>query len=116
MRASTFKFTTTPVAPQPDLDLDVRTLRSWLAVDDDGDPVLVLKDDDVTVVVDFGPGGEWDHAIRAAERFGDAALAYAAQLREVMTAQASPTDQVLPGEAETQGRVAMHGRARRPPR
>src|SRR4051812_5438724 len=87
MRATTFQVTPAPVAPQPDLDLDVRTLRSWIAVDEDGDPVLVLKDDDVTVVVDFGFGGEWDLAIRAAESLGDSALAYAAKLREVMAHQ-----------------------------
>ncbi|MET7425418.1 hypothetical protein [Dactylosporangium sp. NPDC005555] len=87
MRATASRVAAMPVAPQPDLDLDVRTLRSWLAVDEDGDPVLVLKDDDVTVVVDFGFGGEWDLAIRAAEGLGDTALAYAARLREVRATQ-----------------------------
>ncbi|MET7426247.1 hypothetical protein [Dactylosporangium sp. NPDC005555] len=90
MRASASRVAGTPVAPQPDLDLDIRTLRSWLAVDDDGDPVLVVKDDDVTVVVDYGLGGSWDTAIRAAERLSDTSLAYAARLREVMAAQQTP--------------------------
>ncbi|MEV0128982.1 hypothetical protein AB0H83_11055 [Dactylosporangium sp. NPDC050688] len=79
-----------PVAPQPDLDLDVRTLRCWGAVDEDGDPVLVLKDDDVTVVIDFGFGGAWDAAIRAAERLSDEALLYASKLRQLMAAQQAP--------------------------
>ncbi|MEV4140306.1 hypothetical protein AB0J72_50115 [Dactylosporangium sp. NPDC049742] len=90
MRATTFRVATVPVAPQPDLDLDVRTLRCWGAVDEDGDPVLVLKDDDVTVVIDFGFGGAWDTAIRAAERLSDEALAYASKLRALMAAQQTP--------------------------
>ncbi|MEU0559399.1 hypothetical protein [Dactylosporangium sp. NPDC006015] len=101
MREAQFYVAATPVAPQADLDLDVRTMRSWLAVDDDGAPVLVIKDDDVTVVVDFGLGGSWDHAIRAAERLGDSALAYASKLREVMAAQkVSPPDQGLADDKE----------------
>lgn len=60
------------------------------AVDEDGDPVLVLKDDDVTVVIDFGLGGARDTAIRAAEQLSDEALAYASKLRELMTAQQTP--------------------------
>ncbi|GAA1505533.1 hypothetical protein GCM10009827_018930 [Dactylosporangium maewongense] len=70
-----------PVAPQPDLDVDVRALRSWQAVDEDGDPVLVVKDDDVTVVIDMGFGGSWNAAIRAAESLGAEAFKYALRLR-----------------------------------
>ncbi|MDG6109647.1 hypothetical protein Daura_48720 [Dactylosporangium aurantiacum] len=101
MRATTFRVAEVPVAPQPDLDLDVRTLRSWLAVDDDGDPVLVLKDDDMTVVIDFGLGGRWDTAIRAAEHLSDSALAYASKLRDVMAAQqTSPAEQEEPADSK----------------
>lgn len=87
MRSSMFRVTAVPVAPQADADLDVRTLRTWQAVDDDGDPVLVVKDDDTTVVIDVGGAGSWDAAIRAAENLGDMALAYASQLRLMMAEQ-----------------------------
>ena len=73
------------LAPQGDLDLDVGTLRIWEAADDNGDPVLVLKDADSTVVIEFATDGAWDQAIRAAERLSDAALMYAATLRSEMT-------------------------------
>ncbi len=82
MRSSTFRVAEVPVAPQPDLDVDVRALRSWQAADEDGDPVLVIKDDDVTIVIDMGCGDSWDTAIRAAERLGAEALTYATRLRE----------------------------------
>ncbi|MEV0568017.1 hypothetical protein [Dactylosporangium sp. NPDC050588] len=98
MRATTFRVAEVPLAPQPDLDLDVRTLRSWGAVDEDGDPVLVLKDDDATVVIDFGLGGAWDSAIRAAERLSDEALAYATKLRALMAAQQTPPANKEPAE------------------
>ncbi|WP_432984644.1 hypothetical protein [Dactylosporangium sp. CA-233914] len=71
-------------APQADIDLDVGTLRIWEAVDDNGDPVLVLKDAGSTVVIEFADEVAWDSAIRAAERLGDAALMYAATLRAAM--------------------------------
>jgi hypothetical protein len=71
-------------APQADVDLDVGTLRTWEAVDDHGDPVLVLRDLESTVVIEFGADGAWDLAIRAAERLGDAALMYASTLRAAM--------------------------------
>ncbi|MEV4135488.1 hypothetical protein AB0J72_25335 [Dactylosporangium sp. NPDC049742] len=89
VRSTLFQVASVPVAPQPDADLDVRTLRSWLAVDDDGDPVLVVKDDDTTVVIDVGAGDSWACAIRAAEHLSDMALAYASQLRSCMALQAA---------------------------
>ncbi|MEU0553815.1 hypothetical protein [Dactylosporangium sp. NPDC006015] len=92
MRSSTFSVAELPVAPQPDLDVDVRTLRSWQAADEDGDPVLVIKDDDVTVVIDIGLGGSWDAAIRAAEGLGAEAFKYALRLREVWAAQQRAED------------------------
>ncbi|MFI5913930.1 hypothetical protein [Dactylosporangium sp. NPDC051541] len=71
-------------APQADVDLDVGTLRIWEAADDNNDPVLVLRDLESTVVIEFGGDGGWDEAIRSAERLGDAALSYASTLREAM--------------------------------
>ncbi|GAA2368159.1 hypothetical protein [Dactylosporangium salmoneum] len=72
-------------APQADVDLDVGTLRIWEAADDNDEPVLVLRDVDSTVVIEFvAVDGAWDLAIRAAERLGDAALMYAATLRAAM--------------------------------
>jgi hypothetical protein len=87
MRSSIFQTAGLPVAPQADADLDIRALRTWLAVDDDGDPVLVAKDEDTTVVIEVGCGGSWDVAIRAAEHLGDTAFAYASQLRLMMAQQ-----------------------------
>jgi hypothetical protein len=81
MRSSLYQVAPTPVAPQADADLDIRTLRTWQAVDDDGDPVMVIKDDETAVVIDVGDGGSWDAAIRAAERLSDMALSYASRLR-----------------------------------
>ncbi|WP_327007943.1 hypothetical protein OHA72_12100 [Dactylosporangium sp. NBC_01737] len=81
-----------PVAPQPDLDVDVRALRSWQATDEDGDPVLVIKDDDVTIVIDMGRGDSWDAAIRSAERLGAEALTYASRLREARAQQRAAGD------------------------
>ncbi|WP_426510463.1 hypothetical protein ACPPVO_07125 [Dactylosporangium sp. McL0621] len=71
-------------APQGDIDLDVGTLRIWEAADDNGDPVLVLKDLESTVIIEFGGDGAWDSAIRSAERLSDAALMYASTLRTAM--------------------------------
>ncbi len=87
MRSSTVSVTELPIAPQPDLDIDVRALRSWQAVGEDGGPVLVIKDDDVTVVIDIGLGGSWDAAIRAAEGLGAEAFKYALRLRQAWAAQ-----------------------------
>ncbi|GAB3868126.1 hypothetical protein GCM10027610_124390 [Dactylosporangium cerinum] len=52
-----------PPAPQADYDLDLRSLEPYLAIDEDGDPVLVLRDGDTVVVLEFGLGG---HALLAA--------------------------------------------------
>ncbi|WP_327006858.1 hypothetical protein OHA72_06015 [Dactylosporangium sp. NBC_01737] len=52
-----------PAAPQADYDLDLRSLEPYLAIDEDGDPVLVLRDGDTVVVLEFGLGG---HALLAA--------------------------------------------------
>ena len=71
---------------------DGRWLRSWQAADDDGDPVLVIKDDDVTIVIDMGRGDSWDAAIRAAERLGAEAMTYASRLREARAQQRGAED------------------------
>lgn len=52
-----------PPAPQADYDLDLRSLDSHLAIDEDGDPVLVLRDGDTVVVLECGLGR---HALLAA--------------------------------------------------
>lgn len=92
MRSSMFRVAEMPVAPQADADLDIRTLRAWQGVDDDGDPVLVVKDDDTTIVVDVGAGGSWDAAIRAAESLSDMALMYASRLRSSMAQQRAQSE------------------------
>jgi hypothetical protein len=73
-----------PEAPQADADLDLRTLRAWLANDEDGDPVLVLQDGDTTVVVEFGLGGRGlEEAIQAAGMLSEAVRGYGNVLHEV---------------------------------
>ncbi|MER7275856.1 hypothetical protein ABT369_15490 [Dactylosporangium sp. NPDC000244] len=72
------------LAPQGDLDLDAGAMRVWEAADDNGDPALVLKDAESTVIIEFGSDGAWDSAIRSAERLSDAALMYASTLRAAM--------------------------------
>jgi hypothetical protein len=75
---------TLPEAPQGDYDLDLRTLRSELAVDEDGDPVLVLRDDDTVIVVELGLGAHaMQAAIEAAHKLSDTAERYATVLHEV---------------------------------
>jgi hypothetical protein len=74
-----------PTAPQADVDLDVRALRTYLALDDDNDPVLVLSDGDNTVVVQFGLGGAWESAIDGALGLNEAALRFAVLLRDRYT-------------------------------
>jgi hypothetical protein len=62
----------------------MRTLKVWLASDEDGDPVLVLADDDTTVILDYGLGGHaMTAAIEAASRLAEAAGQYENVLHEV---------------------------------
>ncbi|MFI5906219.1 hypothetical protein [Dactylosporangium sp. NPDC051541] len=63
------------------LVLDAGTLQICDAVDKAGDPVLVLKDLESTVVIEYGGDGQWDFAIQSAEWLSRAALGYAGLLR-----------------------------------
>lgn len=84
MSAGFVSLSALPDAPQPDADLDLRTLRAWLANDEDGDPVLVLQDEDTTVVLDFGLGGRGlDSAIQGTGTLGEAVQTYGNVLHEV---------------------------------
>lgn len=61
-----------PQSPQADLEMDLRTMRIWLALDEDGEPELVMRCDEgtremQTVVIGHGMGGHWQAAIAAAE-------------------------------------------------
>lgn len=72
-----------PAAPQADIDLDMRLLKPSIAEDDEGDPVMVLKDSTSTVILEFGLGGSWESAIIAAEKLARTATRYADLLRDV---------------------------------
>jgi hypothetical protein len=61
----------TYAVPTGDLVLDVSTLRAWQTIDEDCNPVLVLKDDDRTVVLRYTLGGLINHAIWSAEDLSD---------------------------------------------
>ena len=93
---------TLPDAPQADADLDVRSLRAFLAVDEDGDPVLVLRDDHTTVVVEFGLGGAWETAIQSALGLSKAALRYGEALHELRAKRrAEPAANRASGDTRT---------------
>lgn len=80
----TAPISTLPAAPQADYDLDLRSLEPYLAIDEDGDPVLVLRDGDTVVVLEFGLGG---HAllvaIGATAKLSAAVERYAGVLHEL---------------------------------
>lgn len=84
-------------APQADFDLDMRSLRAWLALDDDGTPEVELRcdegtPDERTVSIGVGLGGSWQSAITAAEATASCLLAYADMLRRTKLSTASKTD------------------------
>ena len=66
-----------PELDTPDLafSLDVRSLRTWIVIEE-GDPVLHLSDDDQHVVVEPGAGGSADDALDGARRLADLAQQY----------------------------------------
>lgn len=75
-----------PRAPQADVDLDIRSLRSWIAHNDEDEPELVLRcdegtEDEQTVTIGYGVGGSWETAIAAAEAGAICLLDYADALR-----------------------------------
>lgn len=70
-------------APQADLDLDMRETSAAVMRDDDGDLVLVLKDELSTVSIEPGLAGK-AACIERAEEIAAAALSYAELMRATL--------------------------------
>jgi hypothetical protein len=64
----------------PVVSLDLRGINAVIT-EDEGDPILLIDDGDVQIEFMSGMNGNWQDAIRGAQRVASASLEFAAVLR-----------------------------------
>jgi hypothetical protein len=67
--------------PDPVAVLSLRRTKVYRAVDDDGQPLLIISDGVTAVALDSGLGGLSEDIVHAAEELAEASLDYANSLR-----------------------------------
>jgi len=79
----------TLVAPVGDVVMDVNSLRVWSSIDDDFNPVLVLKDDNTIVILRCVRGDSMDPGVRASGSLADEAECYSVSLNMISAREQS---------------------------